>query len=780
MKVSFVSILTTAAIVISTVQCTSYSLWSAERRSGRVKCIPYTQQQRESVMGNVDRMIKSHYSGKANPYPDLDIFRKTYAGMTHEQFSLGLTRIFNKMRDKHTAFYKSGPYGCFSVTTGLRFQLVDDSLGSPTPPKVRVVGMTNTPKILNLIGNVLSTVDIGDELLTVNGMPFNEWYKQNKFILGFGANDSGGQRGAFKYLDKISGSSNILPEDDSITFQLRRLRGKQAIYTVTVPYVAFYSDECWSLSSNLYEELNSIASPEIPAPTSFIQKRSVSGNDTSLLGDRYRRNLFDIRGNSGGSIPAADGIIQLFKPDVTASQFRYLKNDVTKDLFYKGPKSKSPWSKAWRATSDISRYSGFGSMEDSSVSNTFGQAYFNPVGVYTNGACYSACEVFAAHIQDYGIGTVFGEDETTGGGGANVFFSDDEYFIDRPLQYIADPFTKKLTGKNPSHKFYTRISVGARQLIRGGNYAGQLVEDEGVKSDVIVRSTIDDILPGGKGISAYDRIANYLGDVAKRQMDGKTYFISEPYSEFVSDESIDIPFVASGVDEIIVVHQGEQLGRWQGELSALHQDCEITVKTPTGLQDHLVTYIGKKRGKQVFKTYRAITKVPTSNDRVSMMIADSYTVSGPSSGVGVYNFGSMSEQEGWNFNDGKWIIGDGISDYSGYMYSIVRVWLTAPVDSTISVSLDAVIDAYEDEGYFSLDMMDDFGEIFSMVSSTSDNGLTQYQPVTERNRVIKGTYSFTVTTEEFSLDMNFISYGMESPFSVKVNSIVITKDWTTF
>ncbi|KAH6594699.1 hypothetical protein BASA50_006376 [Batrachochytrium salamandrivorans] len=801
---------------------------------------------------------QSHYDGKANPYPDLDIFRKTYAGMTHEQFSLGLTRIFNKMRDKHTAFYKSGPYGCFSVTTGLRFQLVDDSLGSPTPPKVRVVGMTNTPKILNLIGNVLSTVDIGDELLTVNGMPFNEWYKQNKFILGFGANDSGGQRGAFKYLDKISGSSNILPEDDSITFQLRRLRGKQAIYTVTVPYVAFYSDECWSLSSNLYEELNSIASPEIPAPTSFIQKRSVSGNDTSLLGDStlHRRDtnihkrsysesvrfkstkingwrwaiwkngernmgvikiesfspvlkntkketsfmllietirdllvgqlkdtdaiLFDIRGNSGGSIPAADGIIQLFKPDVTASQFRYLKNDVTKDLFYKGPKSKSPWSKAWRATSDISRYSGFGSMEDSSVSNTFGQAYFNPVGVYTNGACYSACEVFAAHIQDYGIGTVFGEDETTGGGGANVFFSDDEYFIDRPLQYIADPFTKKLTGKNPSHKFYTRISVGARQLIRGGNYAGQLVEDEGVKSDVIVRSTIDDILPGGKGISAYDRIANYLGDVAKRQMDGKTYFISEPYSEFVSDESIDIPFVASGVDEIIVVHQGEQLGRWQGELSALHQDCEITVKTPTGLQDHLVTYIGKKRGKQVFKTYRAITKVPTSNDRVSMMIADSYTVSGPSSGVGVYNFGSMSEQEGWNFNDGKWIIGDGISDYSGYMYSIVRVWLTAPVDSTISVSLDAVIDAYEDEGYFSLDMMDDFGEIFSMVSSTSDNGLTQYQPVTERNRVIKGTYSFTVTTEEFSLDMNFISYGMESPFSVKVNSIVITKDWTTF
>ncbi|KAH6567882.1 hypothetical protein BASA62_005844 [Batrachochytrium salamandrivorans] len=149
-----------------------------ERRSGRVKCIPYTQQQRESVMGNVDRMMKmwvnsdskqSHYDGKANPYPDLDIFRKTYAGMTHEQFSLGLTRIFNKMRDKHTLFYKAGPYGCFSVSTGLLFKFVDDSLGSSEPPKVRVVGITDTPEILDLIGNVLSTVAIGDELLTVNG-----------------------------------------------------------------------------------------------------------------------------------------------------------------------------------------------------------------------------------------------------------------------------------------------------------------------------------------------------------------------------------------------------------------------------------------------------------------------------------------------------------------------------------------------------------------------------------------------------------------------------------
>ncbi|KAH9250841.1 hypothetical protein BASA81_011351 [Batrachochytrium salamandrivorans] len=71
--------------------------------------------------------------------------------------------------------------------------------------------------------DVISTVALGDELLTVNGLSFDDWYEKNRFILGFGANDSGGHSGAFKYLAKISGSSNILPEVDSITFQLKRL-----------------------------------------------------------------------------------------------------------------------------------------------------------------------------------------------------------------------------------------------------------------------------------------------------------------------------------------------------------------------------------------------------------------------------------------------------------------------------------------------------------------------------------------------------------------------------
>ncbi|KAH9268790.1 hypothetical protein BASA84_000021 [Batrachochytrium salamandrivorans] len=133
-----------------------------------------------------------------------------------------------------------------------------------------------------------------------------------------------------------------------------------------------------------------------------------------------------------------------------------------------------------------------------------------------------------------------------------------------------------------------------------------------------------------------------------------------------------------------------------------------------------------------------------------MKTTNSYTVSGPSSSVGVYSFAPTPKKDGWNFSNGKWILGDGISDYSGYMYSTVRVWLTAPVGTRISVSIDATVDTDNDGGYFSLDMTNDSGEVFPMLSSTSEDGLTQYQSITGRNRVIKETHSFTVTTENFA------------------------------
>ncbi|KAH9273213.1 hypothetical protein BASA83_004502 [Batrachochytrium salamandrivorans] len=456
-------------------------------------------------------------------------FAKTYVGMTDEkQFSLGLTRIFNKMRDLHTLYYKAGPYSCFSLSTGLFFKFVDDSLGSSTPPKVRVVGMNDTPEILDLIGNVLSAVAVGDELLQSTGYHF--------MILGFGANDSGGHRGAFQYLEGVSGSSNILPEVDDITFQLKRLGGNQELYTVTVPYVALYNDECWSL----------------------------------LQG----RNMGVIR-------------IDSFSP-------------VLKDT-----------------------------KEDTNFM------------------------VLIVTIRDLLVNQLKDTDSV-------LFDSSWQSSQEKPLVTNSTPKLLLV--------FVNWFEVATTQV--------NLVEDDGVKSDVVVRSTIDDILPGDKGISAYDRIAGYFG---------------------------------------MMWHKGKWMAR------------------PISYLGHIARFV-----------FSDSVDIPRRMDGISTMASGT--------------------------------IGDGVSDYSGYMASTVRVWLSAPVGSRISVSLDATVDTHEDGGYFSLDMMDDSGEIVHMLSSTSKDGLTQYKSITGRNRVIKGTYSFTVTTRMFALNMNFVSYGTESPFSVKINSIVLTKN----
>ncbi|KAH9245421.1 hypothetical protein BASA81_017107 [Batrachochytrium salamandrivorans] len=733
-----------------------YSLWSAERQSGRVKFIPYTQEQRGSVVGNIDRMMKMwvsfeskqhHYNGNANPYPDLDEFRKTYASMTDEQFNFNLTKIFNKMRDKTHFISQSRPIWLLQRIHWCVLQLCRRFTRFVSTTKSASDWGDRCSRDSKLDWKVAFKHSAGDELLTINGVSFDDWYEQNKFILGFGANDSGGHSRAFRYLSGIEGSSNILPEADGITLQLKRVGISQAVYTVTVPYVALSNDECWSLSSNLYKELTGIALPEMPTPRSFRYKRSAVGNGVSLPGNNTlqkgdtdihkrsywesvdfedtkidglawtiwksgRRNmgvikiesfaslltdtgketnfiflieiirgllvdqlkdtdaiLFDVRGNPGGLIPSADGIIQLLKPDATASQFRYLKNEVTKDLFYKGVASKvhGPRRGVRHHTAVVTLVSG--SAYDSSVSNTFGQAYFNPVGFIP-----MACAI--------------------------------------PLVRPSQPITV---------------------------------------------------------------FSEYLSDVAKKQADKNVYFEYEPYSQSVFNDSMDVTVVASGVDEIIVVSQGKQLGEWRGELSTSRQDCKITVKTPTGLRDHMITFIGKKQGTQVFKTHREFTRVPTLDNRVNMMTTNSYTVSGLSPSVGVYSFGSTPEQEGWNFNNGKWILGDGVSDYSGYMYSTVRVWLTAPVGSTISVSIDAIVDTYESGGFFSLNMMDDSGKVVHMLSSRVM--MSQLRTINHWTKPgYKETHSFEVTTEHFSVNLDFVAYSMETPFSVKINSVVLTKD----
>ncbi|KAH6578677.1 hypothetical protein BASA61_000142 [Batrachochytrium salamandrivorans] len=135
------------------------------------------------------------------PIPYVKKLRENIKTVTDEELQLGLTDAFVMIRDKHTRWTNMAPYGCFYATTGCDFYFkhpdLRPSLGRITPNQA------------------------GDELLAINGLSFVEWFKQNQFTSGAGANEFGGQRAALKYLTTIYGKINRLPSEDSITFQFK-------------------------------------------------------------------------------------------------------------------------------------------------------------------------------------------------------------------------------------------------------------------------------------------------------------------------------------------------------------------------------------------------------------------------------------------------------------------------------------------------------------------------------------------------------------------------------
>ncbi|KAH9262122.1 hypothetical protein BASA82_000823 [Batrachochytrium salamandrivorans] len=105
------------------------------------------------------------------------------------------------------------------------------------------------------------------------------------------------------------------------------------------------------------------------------------------------------------------------------------------------------------------------------------------MAVLTDGNCFSACDGFASIVQDNALGTVFGEDGSTGGGGGGPIPLDPFMVTLDPEHFTRMPFTDELTTKNGEHSM--QISMAYTALLRSGPYDGQLVEDVGIKTEVV-------------------------------------------------------------------------------------------------------------------------------------------------------------------------------------------------------------------------------------------------------------------------------------------------------
>ncbi|KAH6599522.1 hypothetical protein BASA61_002538 [Batrachochytrium salamandrivorans] len=350
---SVIALLAIGSTSVSADNYATYNLLKDDRAAGRLVFIPTTLAQKRSYYPT-SRTLSLQLWSAADPFPTVKKLRENIKTITDEELQLGLTDAFVRIRDHHTRWTNMAPYGCFYATTRI------------------------TPRF-KLEMNCLQSM----------GLSFVEWFKQNQFTSGAGANEFGGQRAALEYLTTIYGKINRLPSEDSITFQFKsRANPRTSILSM-------------SQSTNMgIIKLDSFDPEDVGTKSLAVLKAVMIVR--SLLANELKDTksvMYELRGNSGGDVDFAD------------SMNIFVDN--------KDP-NVNPFAKAWQETKENSRFSSVFFPNSVESVNTLGQAYLRPMGVLNDARCYSSCEVFSGSIQGHDAGTIFGEDERTGGGGATV------------------------------------------------------------------------------------------------------------------------------------------------------------------------------------------------------------------------------------------------------------------------------------------------------------------------------------------------------------------------
>lgn len=233
--------------------------------------------------------------------------------------------------------------------------------------------------------------------------------------------------------------------------------------------------------------------------TSFVPEQLDDDSTIALVAQLLKTELantagliFDVRDNGGGSIYLSEGLLQLFAARRVESEKFRLLNSATNAFVLDTAWDWWTGDIAWKNLVDASKGTGTeftGALEitPSWYTNRISTSYFGPVALLTNSGCYSACDMFSAGLQDQGLATIWGEDESTGAGGANVItWSDFVWVQDQVGQ--GGPF-KNLPGGQD-------MRVAWRQALRVGIHQGELIEDYGISPDESASLTVNDLVSG--------------------------------------------------------------------------------------------------------------------------------------------------------------------------------------------------------------------------------------------------------------------------------------------
>jgi C-terminal processing protease CtpA/Prc len=663
-----------------------------------------------------------------DPLPRLEQVRSNAASLSPAALHDAVSAAFTDLHDLHTNYVAPAPLACATSFIPLRFESVRDG---DTDLVVISGRMSVRPEMV-------AGLSTGMRLVSIDGRDVEDVLAELSQVSG-GANPAAMRARAVQMLSMQSHATRALPAADTRRFEFR---GSGGVEVRDLPWLVAYEDSClegranrrlqpFALAMTMAEDdyqkrynqlfgvpelrgeppsghaMRRAASPldevftinllQTPAGRlGYIKLKAFYWEDESLdlatVVESFRRAVetdlagavglvIDVRGNPGGVIVMAEKLVQLFAPGgVEPTTVRMLANELNEEIFRRANGGENRWSAAVRtARAAGQRYTAPLAITPVSEANSLGQIWFAPVVVLTDATCYSACDVFAAGMQDNGAATVLGIHAATGAGGANVM----EYATFRAIFDDAadNPFVPL------PHAQGMRVSW--RQIVRAGQSAGGLLEDSGVRPDVVVPLRLVDI--GTESRELMRQIHRHIDAMRPRHTSGlglkQGGIVTLPNATAArwSEE-------VYGIDTL-EVRDGEQLlQRLSMPLQATPDALDIALDGVAGSwHDRRVALVGFAGGRQVLRAVRelrwrgAYTSIPSEGLRID------FDGEGPSPLRLIRVKGPADAS--WQILDGRLRVGSGPTYPSS---TLVRALLPLQLDGAGgTVRFDLEVDAEE-------------------------------------------------------------------------------------
>nr|KAJ3421786.1 hypothetical protein HK105_002314 [Polyrhizophydium stewartii] len=670
-----------------------------------ITVFPMSVTERTSILKSVWSLFQIYVNREAKiatygaEYPDIDPIPRVNSLLNNNsalsdlEFHYALSNIFLSQRVFHTNYYIPGVHTCYFVVTALDFEFVK-SKNIETSPTVLVKGFTGSGDVMMLSeSTALAKVAVGDKLVSINGHSF------------------------VKVELPLDRTENVPPKLFDKAWVDRVLKQAEA------PHLAHYKQffPAQQFADAIFEATDdpSISWAIYKPNTTRLGILRIENFPTLLIRDVLVSKLngtkalvIDLRDNPGGIITLPDYLPQLFGQSFTPAGARLVVNDINTYIVNSTMFPNDDFKSTYLATPPEQKYTQPVAFDSASDSYQYGQAYFRAMGVLTNGQCYSACDIFAANIQDNEIGLVFGEDASTGAGGANVVEHNAFLLPMDPRDFGTLP-RNLLLGPSTAQD----LRVAWRQFVRVGSNAGALIEDRGVVSDVVVRPIPADLFHNRTYQSQWETVAKRLKQVNIERGTTKTSLIAEPlFRDMVVGSAIEIGVRVGGMTRLALLDgdQGGEIGSLDLPEKAQHHAVSDTLQSRD-----IVTQLRFKRyeihgfidGTRVARTVRYVRFVPLLEDRAPVTNTTTWTWNFTAQpNTAIYNYDSSGDKGSWRIENSTLVVGrngeyannaDSIASFFFAMPQLMNQRGSGPVGvsggSTIQVAVKGVVNT--ESGY---------------------------------------------------------------------------------